>query len=201
MHTLSKAKSAIELDETMTNQIADFVADNVTSNVYKSLDKLSNAAAGATGSLALLEAEIESLKSATSRVSSEKGNSVGGLVAKRDHLKVLAQKKCDLLNIKIRSVPEENRAASGSNSLSKDELMSQAFGDKWEDIVASKAKCEELEKDRAKSDSSSTERQGIVSDIEAWSVRKNNVSEKIKELEMEISLLTSEQDDIDKEIT
>lgn len=200
MHTITKAKAAINVDEKISESIADFVADTVTENIYNTVEKISAASMGAHESLARLEAEIQSLKSA--KVPNVEG--VGGLVAKRDHLKNLAQKKYDHLNIVMRSA-QEVRAESKSNDVtsdkkSKDEMMSEIFGSTYEQIVASKAKYEEFKKKQTESNSSASDRETFVSNIDALKAKKIVISEKMKELEIEMKRLSMEQEKVEKEL-
>lgn len=196
MHTLTRAKSAIEVDEEFSEAIANFVADTVTKNISKSVETISTASAGASGSIERLEAEIVSLKS--TNVPDDAG--VGGLVAKRDQLKALAQKHFNLLSIKMRSTPEGVTNATNDIGASKDDMMAQVFGDKYESVIASKAKYDELKKMQQKNNSASSDREQVVSNIESLKMKKVSVSEKMRELEMELKRLANEEASLTKSI-
>lgn len=196
MHTLTRAKSAIEVDAEFSESIANFVADTVTKNIYTSVETISSASAGASGSIERLEAEIESLKA--TNVPDDTG--VGGLVAKRDQFKTLAQKHYNLLTIKMRSSPEGVSNVASEIVASKDEMMGEVFGDKYEGVVASKAKYDKLKKMQQANNSASSERDEVVSNIESLKAKKVSVSEKIRELEMEMKRLVAEEASLEKNI-
>lgn len=225
MHTLTKAKSVINdgttgnsssssssNNNTMSDNVADFVTETVTSHISMSVDKISTASAGSGVSFDRLDAEIASLKSSiSSRNSNETGGGgVGGLVVRRDQLKNLAEKHSNILNIKLRSIPMDGKFttmngngighSNGSIETSTEEMMAKVFGSKFEEVLSSKAKYEELSKRQMESHTSLTDRQEIVSNINNFKTKKGQLSNKIKELELELKRLVAEEDSIDDEI-
>ena len=212
MHTLTKAKSVINdgsnnsssSSSSMSHNVADFVTETVTSHISMSVDKISTASVGGSVSFDRLDAEIASLKSSLSSRNSNETGGVGGLVVRRDQLKNLAEKHSNILNIKLRSIPmgfmNGNGHSNGRIETSKEEMMAKVFGSKFDEVLSSKAKYEELSKRRMESHASLTDRQEIVSNITNFKTKKGQVSNKIKELELELKRLVTEEDSIDEKI-
>lgn len=204
MHTLTKAKSVHDNTDINTDDIdtsiADFVADTVTSFISESVKKMTSVSAGATESLEQLDSEIASLKSAQL----PNDSNVGGLVAKRDHLKTLTQKYSNILSIKMCTVPKEEKVSSPSGSISeisKDDMMASVFGNKLEKMNNSKTKYDDLKKRQVESHSSLTERQTVVSKIKDLKANKGSIAQKIMEMELELKKLNEEEKAMDKQIS
>lgn len=204
MHTLTKAKSVHDNTDINTDDIdtsiADFVADTVTSFISESVKKMTSVSAGATESLEQLDSEIASLKSAQL----PNDSNVGGLVAKRDHLKTLTQKYSNILSIKMCTVPKEEKVSSPSGSISeisKDDMMASVFGNKLEKMNNSKTKYDDLKKRQVESHSSLTERQTVVSKIKDLKANKGSIAQKIMEMELELKKLNEEEKGMDKQIS
>ena len=196
MRTLTRSKSVIDGDKSMNEDIAGFVADTVTSYISKPVEKLVTASACASGSLSRLEDEIETLK--TRKIPNNAG--VAGLAAKRDHFKVLAQKHCDLMNMNLSTISGENAEPENSNSDTKDEMLTKIFGSKYDEVVASKAKYDELKKLQLQNNSVSMQRESMTSNIDALKAKKETVSEKIISLEIELKRLSAEGDGLEEQI-
>lgn len=198
MHTLTRAKDLISIDTNMTEDIADFVADIVTLNISRTVTKITASSSGTLKYLSLLGDEIENLM----KTNVPRDSGVGGLVASRDHLKVLAEKQQKLLDakMKVRSVKDNDKSQTSAYILdSKDEMMVKICGCKYEAISSSKAKYDELKKQKL-SNPVLNDRERLLSNVDSLTVRKNDVAEKIKELEIEMKRLSVEQEEIMSEL-
>lgn len=228
MHTFTKAKSAIDTtttsttgDSSMKEEIADFVADVVTMNISTCVEKIDSVSTAGVGvgsngivvSLEQLEGEIANLQStvSSSATTSSNNNGVSSLVDRRDTMKSLAQKHSTVMKIKLNSAIPKNGSGDGATDsvngggknqvgISKEDMLIKVFGSKYDDMVASKQKYEELKKRQQQTDTSMSGREEVVSKMEALKRQKVTISERIMELELEIKRLNTETVEVDQQL-
>ena len=214
MHTFTKAKSAIDSTtstegDDMSTEIADSVADVVTMNISTCVEKVASVSAGVGGgssgivaSLEQLEGEIANLQSTVSSSATNTINGVSSLVDRRDTMKSLAQKHSTFMKIKLNSALPKNGGDGTANQvgISKEEMLIKVLGSKYNDIVASEQKYEELKKRQGQADTSMSGREEVVSKMEALKRQKVVTSERIMELELEIKRLNTDMKEVDQQL-
>ncbi len=184
-----------EGDPSIAENIADGIAEHVVDQVAKVVEQSMTISSSSANITKRLNDEIVKLKMGMKKST---GSEIMDLMMRRDKSKAMAEKYVNILEFTT-SIPSEsvNGGESREAKLEQVDIMASILGDKYDDVVESEAKYNELKSSLSGSNSSTLERDALVANIDAKKNEKNEIVSRMDEIKRELAQLTIRLQEVD----
>jgi len=189
--TIAHSREGENINEHIANGIADYIINDVSTTVETFYS--SNHGGGAK-MMGKLETEISNVKSSLDVSTTHKSQNIVNMLANRDQARDIARNYSNIVNRKM-------SCRSKCTETSKDDLIAMLLGPRFEAVTSSEAAYDELKKKGENESSKLFEnRVTMVANIDTMKAKKNVISDKMKELQLELERLTKESDEMEIQI-